>query len=177
MGTARLRYLLLLAAFVLLVLFNVRTADVDTVEQRQYEAWLSERDQTAIPEQSEILPQNLVVSLSGVRRVGEPPITWQLRSIDGENARERALRILQMAREANLFTVGSKASTDAGLVLEIQEGEKKFSVGITPEVVEQNLRVATMLRLFKEYAQPIPSAVAAAELPAAGGETAVQKEQ
>lgn len=177
MSTARLRYLSLLAAFLLLVLFNARTAEVDTVEQRQYEAWLSERDRTATPEQSETLPQNLVVSLIGVRRIGEPPITWQLRSIDSENARERALRILQMAREANLFTVGGKVSSDAGLVLEIQEGERKFTVGITPQVVEQNLRVATMLRLFQEYAQPLPSAVAAAELPAADGKATVQKEQ
>ena len=154
------------AAALLLVFFNLRSGKVTSVEQREFEAWLSAQDDPMKPVEDAPLPSSVTVSLNGYRRLGDPPIAWQLRSADGPEARDRALRILQMAREANLFSVTDRPGPEVPLVLEIQEGDKIFRAGISDAIVERNMRVATMLRLFQEYAT-IPPATVVATLPLA----------
>jgi hypothetical protein len=147
---------------VLLFFFNGRSARFETVEQRNFEQWLEVQDRperTTAPASAPVT--NLVVSLSGKRALDEPPIRWELRSSEGEEARERALRILQMAREANLFSIGVSSVGEIGLTLEVQEEGRVFRTVITDQITATNLRVATLLRLFQEYAlTPVPTVVA-----------------
>lgn len=138
-----------LASLVFLLLFNLtHTSESRRSLQRDYDQWFGELEPklynpalTGTP-----LPA-LAVQVEAPSR--QLHLTLAL-SASQENAlRERVLRIMQMAKEANLFSLTPRRSGE--ITFAIRSEAQNFSVSFDPGDIEGNAQAQAMLKLLQIY--------------------------
>jgi len=166
LNSFRVRFFLGAAIVIMLVAVNLRGGPAKSSLQAQYEIWLMQKEpELSAPANPEAPDPG--ISLRLISREKGQEGDYRLAGTAGD--RQKLLRLLQLVREANLFSL-SKWKTGMenwpGISLMISEGERTFRTQFSFEDVEDNLPARNLLKLLQIYSLP-PSAAAgtaAAEL-------------
>lgn len=153
----------------LIVWFNVNRISGKSRMQEEFEMWLGTFDR---PHLSGENIAGVEVSVKG-DATANPPINWQL-ATGNEVQNERVLRILQLAREGNLFTRGRKpeppdsAPGRSELDLTVAQGTYRFSTRIPRTELETSPQAMLFLKLFDQFQASMKQEQAAAASIATG---------
>ncbi len=133
------------AAFLLLV--NPFAESTKGRLQNDFDVWLNaSRDSLSRPLPD--APPNLEISLKS-----DSPqrfFSWQIRASADPVINQKILRLLQQAREANLFDIESKSRKD--VTFEIKDNDRGFKTSFGFSDLRENVKAAVFLQLFEEYA-------------------------
>jgi len=77
--------------------------------------------------------------------------SWQMKASQDPKVNQKILRLLQQAREANLFDIAAGKSKE--VTLEVKDGDKAFISSFSFAEIKDNVKAAIFLQLFEEYAQ------------------------
>lgn len=138
---------------------NYQGVPVRSSLQAEYEKWLSERE-----EQFRLSPASFesgpVINLHVLSVSSLHPLSVYLRSSSRAES-ERVFRILELMREANLFSTsrwrGSETSWP-GISFFVEDGGRIFRTQLDETEVEASVQAKTMLKLLQIFAAtPLPS--------------------
>ena len=141
------KILTIVIALLFLMVFNPFGGQTKSKEQIDFDNWLSVSTTAQATPQPQEKPQDIFISLQSTNP--EHPFKWELKSTDSADMTAKVQRLLRQAREASLFELDRKR--DAGLRLEIVEGEKKFIARFDESDIESNVKASLFVRLFEEY--------------------------
>jgi hypothetical protein len=145
----KLRISYALASVLCLVVFNLlHTTEQRRTMQRSYDQWFGELEPklynpalTGTP-----LPALAVQVDAPVRKLH---LTLALTPTGESPLRERVLRIMQMAKEANLFSLQPRQNGE--ITFAIRSDAQNFSVSFDPKDIEGNAQAQAMLKLLQIY--------------------------
>ena len=157
---AKARIFVVLAAVVLFYAINSKHPTPKDPRQVEFERWLAPIESAPSPLQAKLQEDPIHVALSS--DYPEFQADWKL-STTGGPADAHVMRILQLAREGNLFSLGLGVPADASpaIRLNIEREKQKFALLFTREDVTKNLQAQSVLKLFEVYAgeQESPAAL------------------
>lgn len=138
---------ILILTVVFLLLVNPFAESKKGRLQNDFDLWLNaSRDTLSKP--SLDAPPSLEISLKSdsPSRV----FSWQIRASADPVVNQKILRLLQQAREANLFDIESKSPKE--VTLEIRDNGNDFKSSFSFADIKNNIKAAVFLELFEEYA-------------------------
>ena len=135
--------LVLLALIVLTVLvYNWNEGSRKSSAQLDFEKWLNAVEPELAPS-NESIPQ---LSLSLVNR------DLNLNLIVDRDNRDKVLRLFQLLREANLFSLHGLAATPDKFQLKISSKNKEFQIAFDKNQIKKNMPARNFLKLLQLYA-------------------------
>jgi hypothetical protein len=135
---------------VLLIAINWSDRGHRSATEKNFEAWLEPAESRLQAPVSSPQPSPVSMTLE-VKSAG---IQWKLDSTP--ELREQVLRLLRLARESNLFSIGNNAP-DARITVTVKEGDSEFFARFSETDIANNLPAQNFLKLFQVYAlQPPP---------------------
>jgi hypothetical protein len=148
-----LRICLGLAVIAVLLAINLSKTPAKSIQQAEFEMWLMGQEE--LLEQAGHQPDFVSpVTLRLFSLAPDKNVDYRLSASSTLGAR-RALRLLQLIREADLFSA-SKWETDPGIwpgfSLLIEDGQRVFKTQLRDREIEDNIPAKTMLKLFQVYA-------------------------
>ncbi|MBN8548492.1 MAG: hypothetical protein J0M12_04165 [Deltaproteobacteria bacterium] len=141
---------LIAAAFLFLAINRNQSVPKDP-RQVEFETWLTTVESAGPSAQEKLQQQPISIALTS--EYPEFLADWKLTS-NGSAADARVMRMLQLAREGNLFSLGAATPPNASplLRLKIERENRIFTVAFTREEIAQNLQAQSLLKLFEVYA-------------------------
>lgn len=141
---------------------SYQSVPVISSAQVEFERWLSARE-----EQSRLSPEAFQAGSPVVLRIVSPSpnryLSIQLRS-SSRSETERVFRILELLREANVFSTSAWHSDEMkwpGISIVIEDGGRTFKTQLGEQDIQTSVRLKTMLKLLEHYAaNPPPSPTA-----------------
>ncbi|MDC0358421.1 hypothetical protein OAO01_06360 [Oligoflexia bacterium] len=139
---------------VVLYVYNSNLGPQKSAMQREYETWLqgTEVDLFYRRSSKEATPRITIKLLSSLPTM---PGTWTLAlspKNDSKSMRDKIIRILQLVREADLFARKDRPQQlDQMLTFVIEGSGKTFQSYIFKDDTKSNVRLQTLMRLFKIY--------------------------
>lgn len=137
---------IIVLSLVVLAIFNTNLRPGISEEQAQYNQWLASVEATS--------PNLPPVALRLWRTDDAAGPDWKLKSSSDAQLSEHILRLLQLVREAELFSKEkiAKPGFEQGFInLEIEGLERHFLARVPEAFIRSNIRAQNLLRLFQEY--------------------------
>ncbi|MFM1847771.1 MAG: hypothetical protein RL417_1245 [Pseudomonadota bacterium] len=155
-GLARLVVLVLTGA--ILVLFNASYRSERAPLQNDFDSWLQSTKET-IATSLETAPQ---ISVSLISQHPDFKADWRI-SLNQGGDPERLVRILDLAKEANVFS-RSRSEDRNALRFLVSDGSREFATSLSPSDIGANVEAGNLIRLFQLYAVEMPEADKMAKL-------------
>lgn len=145
----RARIVVALAAIALFFVINSNHSSPKHPRQMDFEKWLSRVESPSSTPQSKLQEHPIRVSLSS--DYPEFQADWKLVTSGGPSD-GRVLRILQLAREGNIFSLGEQLSTATPSIrFTVERDEQKFSSVFSREELGRSLQAQSLVKLFEVY--------------------------
>lgn len=158
------RIVVVVVAAIIFILFNASFRSERAPLQNDFDSWLQSTKKT-IATSIETAPP-IVVALRSERP--EFAADWSMSLAAGTDP-ERLMRLLDLAREANIF---SKATSreEKPLRLSVTDGSREFVATLSPSDITNDVATGNLIRLFQLYAVEMPEATTQiAKLDESGG--------
>ncbi|RIL10837.1 MAG: hypothetical protein DCC75_03505 [Proteobacteria bacterium] len=160
------RALAIIGCLLLVVLFGPSIGDRRSELQREFDKWLSTaqpkfadyvNDDDEIDDKSKEQAVAEIPALKlSFRETPEAPFVQYELIPSGDPQRDgQILRILELVKEANLFSLSASPLPEADgavAVLTVKRKDGEISGAISDKEVEESIRAQLLLRLFAEYA-------------------------
>jgi hypothetical protein len=99
-----------------------------------------------------------VLTLQFVNQKEAGPASYKLVTTGSSKSIEKALRLLQLMREADLFSIGDRSDfsrqSERYVLVTVQDGDTLFKSSIREGDLGGNMQALLLLKLFKEFAEP-----------------------
>jgi hypothetical protein len=148
---AKVRAVVVLVAIALFFVINSGGSVPKDPRQVEFESWLKRIESASPPVQTKLQEHPIRVTLSS--DYPEFRADWKLETSGTPND-ARVLRILQLAREGNLFSLGHDLPNTASPAIHflVERNGVKFDVRFTREEIDGNLQAHSLFKLFEIYA-------------------------
>lgn len=147
----RAKLFVTIAAVAMFFAINSNNGVPKDPRQVEFESWLSRVESASAPVQQKLQEHPIRVALKS--DYPEFSADWKLATAGGPND-ARVLRILQLAREGNLFSLGHDLPTQTSPAIQfsVERDAQKFLVAFTRDELTQNLQAQSLVKLFEVYA-------------------------
>lgn len=150
-----LKVILGVMTILLLLVLNSNRHGRRSDMERRFETWLEPTEASLRAPVGKGVPSSPEPPIVLVLEAKEAGIRWEISSTPA--LREQVLRLLRLAKESNLFSIGSADEQRADLSLSIGRGDSQFATRFTQAEIANNLPAQNFLKLFQVYAlQPPP---------------------
>ncbi len=164
--STKVKVITAIALILIALLFAHSQRPERSQQQNDFDSWLSVKEQTLSEIASDSKSARATSALGGT----SPLPTLSLKMALPESGEVRSyvlgsrstpeqsskiLRLLQLMREADIFSEGSTSgnSDSSGITISIKDGTVSFQSSLPPKTVQSNLKTMLLLRLFKEFAE------------------------
>lgn len=148
------RLIVIIVATILFIAFNASVRSERAPLQHEFDSWLQLTRETLATSTETAPPVTIALSSERPELVAD----WRISLAEGGNV-EQLLRILDLAREANVFS--KTASLDSQpLRLSVTDGSREFVATLSPGDIAGDVATGNLIRLFKLYALERPSSAA-----------------
>lgn len=136
-----------------LIVFNLNHRTGPSKAQQEFDLWAN----TIVSGESNAgtaLPSFRLEIISG-----ESQAKWILAPDGTQKTGERILRLLELSKEADVFSVSENDAAktkDQAVRVGIEASERQYSMVFNKETVKNNLKIGLLLRLIKEYGSDNP---------------------
>lgn len=148
------RLIVIIVAAILFIVFNASVRSERAPLQHEFDSWLQLTRET-IATSTETAPP-VTISLSSERP--ELVADWRISLAEGGDVAE-LLRILDLAREANIFSKTASRESQP-LRLSVTDGSREFVAALSPSDIAGDVAMGNLIRLFKLYAIERPRSAA-----------------
>jgi hypothetical protein len=146
---ARIRAGIAIFAVFLFLAININRPSQKDARQLDFESWLQAVDSS--PATTELQAHPIQVMLRS--DYSEFLADWKLTTLGTPESDTRTLRILQLAREGNLFSLGKAPPPEGAprISFSVQQDGRAFQAVFSREEIDQNLPAQSLLKLFELY--------------------------
>lgn len=144
------RIIIVLAVVAVLIAFNLQTSSTKSKLETDFETWLESYEN--LPSEARANAGAAHVTIKS--KIPAFQISWQLQEGNDSSANDKLRRILDLLREANLYSVGKVtdvSESSDGLVLTAGDAKNVFRVMLSEDDILSNVKAQNMLKLFQIY--------------------------
>jgi hypothetical protein len=120
--------------------------------QIAFENWLQPVQLSLQDKTGERSTSTQPISIQFVSSYAEFPAEWKLIADGAEDRDRKVLRILELAREGEVFALPPPPGNQPSMSLNVARSDKAFTARFTRTQIEGNLQAQAMLKLLEVYA-------------------------